>query len=371
MRKLPLIKFVSRFLRMKNIIILESSYGIGDNSGAFFNYIIDKNYNKKYKIVWMVNEPNNYKNIRIKNVKFYKRRDLRFIFDLMRAKYIIYNDIPIPKLREEQIIIYLSHGCPPLKNVKGLINVKSDLCISPSEDVVDLISYQYSVDKDKMFVCGLPRNDYLFKDTKALSLLTNKKYKKVIIWMPTFREVDPSHAIRNDSSRIYNFGIPLINSQDDGYTLNERLKENDTLLIIKPHHYQHKKVNKLKQMSNIMVISNDLLNEKKVNLYSLIKDSDALITDYSSVVFDYLLLDNPIGFVLDDIDDYTLGFSVDNPLDFMPGEKIYTFEDFLTFISHVSDGVDEYKQERKRVRNYTNKYQDGNNCERLLKFLDL
>lgn len=371
MRKLPLIKFVSRFLRMKNIIILESSYGIGDNSGAFFNYIIDKNYNKKYKIVWMVNEPNNYKNIRIKNVKFYKRRDLRFIFDLMRAKYIIYNDIPIPKLREEQIIIYLSHGCPPLKNVKGLINVKSDLCIATSENLFDLISEQFSIDKSKLFVCGLPRNDYLFKNTAVLSSLVDRKYKNVIIWMPTFREVDPSRDIRNDSSKIYTFGIPLINSQDDCNMLNSKLKECDTLLIIKPHHYQHKKVNKLKNMSNIKVVSSDYLDKNKVNLYSLIKDSDALITDYSSIIFDYLLLDKPIAFVLDDIKQYSLGFSIDNPLDFMPGEKIYTLEDLLTFISHLHDGMDDYKEERKKVRDYTNKYQDGNNCERLLKFLNL
>ena len=324
--------------------MLESSYGIGDSSGAFFNYIIDKGYNKKYKIVWMVKDPDAYKNIKIKNVKFYKMKDLRFIFNLMRAKYIIYNDIIIPKLREDQTVVYLSHGCPPIKNVKGLINVKSDLCISTSEDVVDLISYQFSVDRDKIFICGLPRNDYLFKDTKALSLLTSK---------------------------IYNFGIPLINSDDDCCVLNDRLKENDTLLIIKPHHYQHKKVNKLKQMSNIVVISSDLLNEKQVNLYSLIKDSDALMSDYSSVIFDYLLLDRPIGFILDDIDDYKLGFSIDNPRDFMPGEKMYTFEDLLAFISHVSEGVDDYKEERRKVRDYTNKYQDGNNCERLLEFLGL
>lgn len=371
MKKVQLLKFFSKFLKSKDIIMLESSYGIGDSSGAFFNYIIDKGYNKKYKIVWIVKDPDAYKNIKIKNVKFCKMMDLRFAFNLMRAKYVIYNDIVIPKFRDDQTVVYLSHGCPPIKNVKGLINVQGDLCICPSEDIVDLISYQFSVDKDKIFICGLPRNDYLFKDIKALSLLTNKKYKKVILWMPTFREADPSRVIRNDSNKIYNFGIPLINSDDDCRALNDRLKENDTLLIIKPHHYQHKKVNKLKQMSNIMVISSDLLNEKQVNLYSLIKDSDALISDYSSVIFDYLLLDRPIGFILDDIDEYKLGFSFDNPLDFMPGEKIYTYQDLITFINHVSEGVDDYKEERKKVRDYTNKYQDGNNCKRLLELLGL
>lgn len=352
------------------MIIFESSTGLDDNSGAFCDYIIE-NSKKRYKIIWMVRDPKKFRHVKYKDMKFYKIKDIRFIYYLCRAKYLIYSNVGIPKLKKQQLSIYLTHGSPPLKNIKGLINVDADLCITPSETLFDLISYQFSINKDKLFTCGLPRNDYLFKPSDAFAKFINKKFDKFFIWMPTFRKVNSKYMERNDSKVIYNFGLPLIQNIDDYYNLNKALKKINSLLVIKIHYFQDNSIQELNNLSNIILLTNDDLFENNVNLYSLLGGTDALISDYSSVIFDYLLIDKPIGFVLDDINEYSLGFSIDNPLDFMPGEKIYTFEDLLTFINHVHDGVDEYKEERKRVRDYTNKYQDGNNCERLLKFLNL
>ena len=100
--------------------------------------------------------------------------------------------------------------------------------------------------------------------------------------------------------------------------------------------------------------------------------SDALLTDFSSAAVDYLLLDRPIGFVLMDYVDYekTRGFIIKNPLDYMPGEKLYSLQDIMRFISDVVQGKDDFREERaemrKKMHNETTCY-----CERILNRLHL
>ena len=99
--------------------------------------------------------------------------------------------------------------------------------------------------------------------------------------------------------------------------------------------------------------------------------SDALITDYSSVFYDYLLLDRPIAFTINDLNEYadTRGFVFENPLQFMPGEKISTKHEFIRFLENVYQGDDRYQSKRKEINDFCNYYTDGNNCERILKMV--
>lgn len=107
------------------------------------------------------------------------------------------------------------------------------------------------------------------------------------------------------------------------------------------------------------------------NVYDLMKLSDALITDYSSIAFDYMLLNRPIGYAIDDMEQYTIGFSVPNPLDYMTGMKMKTSAELREFIASVAAGRDDYRAEREKLRDRIHTYQDGKNSKRLLKLLDL
>lgn len=88
---------------------------------------------------------------------------------------------------------------------------------------------------------------------------------------------------------------------------------------------------------------------------------------------DYLILDKPIGFTIDDLSQYTknLGFLVENPLDYMPGTKINTLHQMFDFIEEVCTEVDSYRSERDRVCKLFNKYKDNKSSDRVLKFLEL
>ena len=77
--------------------------------------------------------------------------------------------------------------------------------------------------------------------------------------------------------------------------------------------------------------------------------TDALITDYSSVYFDYLLLDKPIGFVVDDLDDYrqNRGFLLEPVGRWMPGTRIEALKDLKEFARSVAQGDDLHREDRQ------------------------
>ena len=99
-----------------------------------------------------------------------------------------------------------------------------------------------------------------------------------------------------------------------------------------------------------MLDDNDFL-QAQIRMYDFIGYSDALISDYSSISVDYLLLDKPIGFTLDDYEAYKegRGFVFDNPLEFMPGAHLYDMEQMQDFLKQVAKGNDGWKQEREKV----------------------
>ena len=101
-------------------------------------------------------------------------------------------------------------------------------------------------------------------------------------------------------------------------------------------------------------------------MYPLLGKTDYLITDYSSVFVDYLTLNKPIGFLLNDVDVYQKG----RPLYFeptkenLPGTVMYTLEDMKDFIANN-------KRHIATESELFNIFTDNNNCKRLVEALNL
>ena len=98
---------------------------------------------------------------------------------------------------------------------------------------------------------------------------------------------------------------------------------------------------------------------------------DALISDYSSIVFDFLQLDKPVAYVFDDIFDYKLGFIVDDVHSLVAGKEIYNIKDFKDFIKSISNDEDLFGEKRKLIRNEVFDYLDNSSCERLIKLVGI
>ena len=130
--------------------------------------------------------------------------------------------------------------------------------------------------------------------------------------MPTFRKsVDFS---RMDSTSELALGVPILKDRESCNELNTFLAANNALLIVKIHPMQDLTTVKIKDMSNILVLDANTVKQRGVDNYHLMKDVDALISDYSSAAYDFLHADKPIAYTLDDAEDYKLGFLFENRL---------------------------------------------------------
>ncbi len=105
--------------------------------------------------------------------------------------------------------------------------------------------------------------------------------------------------------------------------------------------------------------------------YKLLTQVDAMITDYSSIVFDYMLLDRPIAWVLEDMEHYRVPFLMENPLVFMPGNHIYTLAQIYCFLEQIYAGEDLYREQRNAISEQYNAPKEGRGCENIARILGL
>lgn len=365
---------------IRNTVMFQGEGDNRENALALYEYMSEHGMLKKYRIVWLCNHPENFAHVR--HVTYIDRNIYRRIPSLHEiwkdeyyrntARYLYYENWMIPKKRNEQVSVYLKHGTFMLKNVKGKICIpeEADGAICTSRNYADLASEQESISKEKLIICGSPRLDFLYKNKDVLKTLGQwEQDKKYILWLPTLRQ--SKNVNRNDVKHTAPLGIPLIKSETELDMLDKHLAESGVKLIIKPHPHQDLSVYKIGDYKNIVFLLQDMLDKYDFTIHSLMRETDALISDYSSSAFDYMLLDRPIAYTVDDMEDYTIGFSVEKPFDYMPGEKLYACEDMFKFINDVKNGRDLYAGQRRKVRDYIHEYQDDKNSERFLKIMGM
>lgn len=368
------VKMFTKKKALTNTIVIESHNDFDCNGGAFYNYLINNGYNKKYKIVWMLrNKKPEYLPENVIAFQIFKP-SFRKAYYLCVAKYMTSDHSAMGRIRDGQIACYLDHGSIGLKAFKGQSKLPDELdCIlAPSDFLIPILADQYNLPypNSKQMILGYPMHDVFYDASKGdLYKITEKKYSKVILWMPTFRKAVAFE--RNDSNIDLPLGIPIFRDEKSCVILNEFLAKNDTLLVIKIHPMQDLTTVKVKGMSNIIVIDANAVKKLGVDNYRLMKDVDALISDYSSAAYDFLHRNKPIGFTLDDAMDYKLGFVFENPIEYMPGHIIYNQKDFIGFIEDVVNEKDPFEKKRNEISNLFFKYHDGNSSKRLVEYLGL
>lgn len=370
------------FLRnrpLQNIIMIESHNDFDMNGGTLYDYLIKKHFNNKYKIVWLVKNKINGNHEKattlppnVVTVPLY-RPSVRKAYYNCIAKFAFFDCYSIEKLNKAQTFVYLGHATRAMKNCRGLIDLPAyiDYIVSSASFNNELMSDIYKADIDKFVVLGFPVTDKLFLKSNEMAKFNDRNtFGKVIMWMPTFRRTSFLDG-RNDCDTGTKTGIPMIEDPQQFMELNTRLIKMGIKLIVKFHQAQNMSDITVKNTSNICLLSPEAIKEYGIDTYKLLTQTDALISDYSSISFDYLLLDKPIAYVLGDYHEYKLGFAVENPFDYMPGAYIYNLKDLYAFMERITSGEDMWKEKRNILKNKIHKYQDGKSCERIVDFLRL
>ena len=363
-------------------ICFESERDFSDNSYALYCYLDKEGFFNKYKPIWYVNNPKEEKH---KVDKVYKNRNHLRLFGnyaLATSKYIVYDHFnPLTGLtrRKGQKVVFLTHGFG-FKTSKGVdytkINDSFDYMTLTGELPVKGYCYAFRMKPDKMVITGYPRLDVFFQPNDDVIDIINRKwnikqFRKAILWMPTFRKSNNRELSEDYFSG--ETGLPLIYNDTDLESLNSFLMKENVAVFLKIHHLQSELNCFNKTLSNIYFIKDTDLEEAGIQLYSFVKAFDALISDYSSITNDYLLLDRPIIYTLDDFDEYNKnrGLWPDNCKDYMPGYHVYDYDDFKTAIHEISEGKDVYHSQRSMIIKEIHTYKDGMSSQRVTSLLGL
>jgi CDP-glycerol glycerophosphotransferase (TagB/SpsB family) len=268
--------------------------------------------------------------------------------------------------RKGQFSVYLSHGTT-LKSLRNYYTIPNsiDYFLVTSENVVDLQAYEFNFDKTRIVPLGFPRNDVFSQIPIDIRPFLNTSCKKVIVWYPTYRQHKNGAVIAGGDS------LPIIHNVEKAKSLNDVAKENDVLIVLKPHFAQDLSYVKDLGLSNIKFIGDDFFNDHGINSYCFVNGCDALITDYSSIYYDFTLCNKPVAVIWEDIEEYkkTPGLINDYEHYLRGAEKLFSLEDLQEFVIRVSKGEDALNKERNEVMKEVNISTDGKNSERVVTFI--
>lgn len=232
----------------------------------------------------------------------------------------------------------------------------------------------YGLRPDQVLVTGYAKQDWLFcpyRDwRKILGVAEAKKY---IFWLPTFRSARAGLDNLNEYDLKGQTGLPIVGTYEELSQLNTLLRDLDIMLVLKLHPFQDRERIGRVQSDRIAVLDNGRLADLGIQINQLLGHADALISDYSSAAVDYMLLDRPIGFTLDDVEEYarSRGFVFPHIQEWLPGKELFSFPDFCTFVREIAEGTDSTGEKRQRLKGEMHRYGDGNSCKRIAEALKL
>ena len=207
----------------------------------------------------------------------------------------------------------------------------------PSHTVSDTFASGLGVERDRIVVTGYPRNDALVRDVPGATLGVDEASLRrlercaaagrVVLFLPTWRE----------------FGGRLVDHLDLA-SLDDLLAAQNAHCFVKPHPMEPFDVDD-GAYERIWTIP------PSSEPYPLLRYADVLLTDYSSVYFDFLALDRPIVFYPYDLDAYRsrrgFYFAYD---EVTPGPTARTFPELCRHLERALDGTDDFGAERARIR---------------------
>jgi CDP-glycerol glycerophosphotransferase (TagB/SpsB family) len=362
------------FPKQNNLIVFAQKNNLfSDNSKAFFEFI--NNNKNEFETIWFVDSKNEKE--KFKKKYGYKNVKLMFSIDglltLLKARTVVISNalqdfFPYfsPSFRKEAIQLW--HGIKWSKKFEfPNNNFTKELTIicSSSEEHKLLISNQNKVDLNKIYITGLPRNDFFFTNDKKKRLdnlpleIKNDLSKKIILYAPTHRE---------DLISIF---FPFNDKNLE--KLNIFLKENNAVFYLRPHINDTNKAqqewkNFFEKINQSEIKSLTFKELQDIN--QLLPFINSLITDYSTIYTDAILLDIPTIFIPYDIEVYEKkrGLVYDYEK-ITAGDKVLDQKRLIESLSRIFAQKDLNKLKIEEIKKKFHKFQDGGSSKRILDIL--
>jgi len=351
-----------------NYIVFESKPALSDNSKAVYDEMLRRGLHKKYRMYWWV-EDKKADLPKLPNTGYLDLKtrwnSLWFRWITNRAKCQICCNSFLLASNPSQTAFYLTHGTALKKLNDYYLPEGITYTLIASDHVKDVMARELRADPDTVVALGYPRNDILHKASRDLHSVFPGDFRKVVVWYPTYRQ--HKNGLKTDSKD----GLPVLHDTASGLRLNAIAKELGILIVVKPHFAQDLSYIKQYDLSNILFIDDRFFAENGLTSYEFVGSCDALITDYSSIFFDYLLCGKPVAVIWEDMEEYRQnpGFAMDPEVYMAGSHKIYTLADYEDFLRSLAAGEDPYGEERSRLCGLLNYAADGENARRVVDFI--
>ncbi len=357
--------------KSKNLWIFGAWRGqlYADNSKYLFEYVAENK--KDIRPIWLSQNEEVIKEVRAKGYEAYLFKSIKGIWMSMRAASVFEtegNQDVIGYAIGKTKIIQLWHGMS-VKRLDSMDRMEggsrtlySRIVSGDREDIYYMVSSEecgnqfkevFHTDDAHIRVTGFPRNDTFIlkpKNTFMDDFRNDHPGCKIIIYMPTHRN--------------FGQGNKLVNTIDNLKYVNDKLKANNIYMIYKPHFHEMKNFLKYEsELSNIIIASDSKIFG---DVYSYLYDCDLLISDYSSVMNDFVCADKPIISFPYDLKDYsTADMGIYEFYEKMsPGPMYYTWEDVVRAVIEALE-KDTWRFMRIGTKSFYHIFSDGKNCERV------
>jgi|SRR5690625_823576 len=354
----------------KKLVFFESFMGksYSDSPKYIYEYMLKNNYH--YRYVWSFGKDTNIPG----NARKVTRFSLSYFYHLARAKYWISNSrLPIYLAkREGNVYLQTWHGTPLKQLVFDIKDIYSadpkykenfykqsrrwDYLSSPNQYSSDIFRRAFKYEKE-VLEFGYPRNDILYLNSNIKHINSLKRSlnlplnKKVILYAPTWRD-DDFYARGK-----YNFALRL-----NLELLQERLGD-QYIILLRMHYFIANKID----LTAYKGFAYDFSDYNDIAELYLV--SDILITDYSSVLFDYANLKRPILFYAYDLDKYRdqlRGFYLDIEKD-VPGPILKTSKEVVEAIKNIDEVKEVYSKKYEEFYQSFCSWDDGKASEKTVK----
>ncbi|MGE8206622.1 CDP-glycerol glycerophosphotransferase family protein [Heyndrickxia sp. NPDC080065] len=333
-------KYMNKKPINEKMIFYEAYHGqsMTGNPYAVFKYLIEHPSFQNYLHVWAIKDKaeiqEDYK--KKPNVYFVRYQSIAYVKCLATAKYLI-NDTTFPYYfhkRKEQIYVNIWHGTPlktmgiDIKN-RGLSDHKNiqrnflfaDYMVNPNQFTAEklLKSHEvYTIFNGKVLDTGYPRVDLMFHadKEKLRKKLSIPSHKNIILYAPTWR--GKLGEEKNESEKLLHDIQQIQKNISDEY-----------VVLLKSHYYAYKFF-KEQKMESICV-------PNRIDTNELLSIVDLLITDYSSIFFEFLPTNKSIIFYTYDAEEYVEERGTYIDLDELPGPICKTVNDVIKSIHHLDD----------------------------------
>ena len=369
---------VMRLLPLRKAFVLESHPDFSDNTYALYEELLRRGYHKKYKLYWMKTFPGKPDWNLPEGVSYFENQPSGFCETIRRAyvlntsRYIMDCKSFVKKRRKGQVRFHLGHGMPIKIDLEYSRKFgECDRYMVQSPFWYDIFETQIQVPEEVLCPLGYPRNDVLVHSKEIPQWNKEKeKYRKTILWMPTYRQhrAHEEKALEN----TYPYGMPCVETKEQLQRLEEQLAEHNILLLFRPHPVQDLSVFHKEELPHIRIADDVFLASMECTLYELLAQTDALITDYSSVYFDYLLTDRPIALTIADREEYFTRFTLAFPdyKEAVKGFYIETFSQLSSFLAEIAEGVDSAREERMSAKEKYHTKDAGNSAKTIVDLLE-